>query len=144
MVGIMRLRLDICYEDEALAVKNIQRRCSFGYIHLENITDEISIVLFTDNSLKWYQNIIKHDYPFTHATSSLFRDVKFYKRLLYNAVTLRHSFPGKPPLLVTEYITSNHSKDSLIFFISHVNKQVCLINAFVLITYFSKDHFTRF
>ena len=46
------------------------------------------------------------------------------KRLLYYAITVRHPFPGKPSLPVAKYITSNHSKDSLIFFISHVNKYV--------------------
>ena len=44
------------------------------------------------------------------------------KRLLYYAITLRHPFQGKPPLPFAEYITSDHSKDSLIFFISHTNK----------------------
>ena len=50
--------------------------------------------------------------------------MKPYKRLLYYAITVRHPFPGKPPLQVAEYIASDHSKDSLIFFISHVNKYV--------------------
>ena len=88
------------------------------------MADEINIVLFTENSLKWYQNIIKHDYAFIDGTGSLFGDVKPYKRILYYAITVRHPLPGKPPLPVAEYITSNHSKDSLIFFISHVNKYV--------------------
>ena len=124
MLAIMKLRLDICNEDEAIAIKNIQRH-SFFWLHPSfDMTDKINIALFTENSLKWYQNIIKHDYAFIDATGSLFRDVKPYKRLLYYAITVRHSFPGKPPLPVAEYITSDHSKDSLIFFISHVNKYV--------------------
>ena len=59
---------------------------------------------------------------FIDVTGLLFRDVKPYKRLLYYAITVRHPFPGKPPLPVAEYITSDHCKDSLIFFISHVSK----------------------
>ena len=120
----MKLRLDICNEDEALAIRNIQRLSFFGYIHHLNMTNEINIVPFTENSLKWYQNIIKHDYTFIDVYSSLFRDVKPCKRLLYYAIKVKHPFPGKPPLPVVEYITSDHSKDSLIFFISHVNKYV--------------------
>ena len=50
--------------------------------------------------------------------------MKPYKRLLYYAITVRYPFPGKPPLPVAEYITSDHSKDSLVFFISHVSKYV--------------------
>ena len=49
---------------------------------------------------------------------------KLYKRLLYYAIPIRHPFPGKPPLPFAEYINRTHSKDSLIFFISHVNKYV--------------------
>ena len=124
MLAIMKLRLDICNEDEALAIKNIQRRSFFGYILHLNMADEINIVSFTENSLKWYQNIIKHVYAFIDTTGLLFRDVKPYKRLLYYAVTVRHPFPGKPPLPVAEYITSDHFKDFLKFFISHVNKYV--------------------
>ena len=52
MLAIMKLRLDICNEDEALAMKNIQRRYFCGYIHHSSMTDEINIVLFTENSLK--------------------------------------------------------------------------------------------
>ena len=124
MLAIMKLRLDICNEDEAIAIKNIQRH-SFFWLHPSfDMTDKINIALFTENSLKWYQNIIKHDYALIDATGWLFRDVKAYKRLLYYAVTVRYPFPEKPPLPVEEYITSNHSKDSLIFFISDVNKYV--------------------
>ena len=79
---------------------------------------------FYRECLKWYQNIIKHDYALIDATGSLFRDVKTCKRLLYYAITVRPPFPGKPPLPVAEYVTSDHSEDSLTFFISHVNKYV--------------------
>ena len=124
MLAIMKLRLDICNEDEAIAIKNIQKH-SFFWLHPSfDMTDKINIALFTENSLKWYQNIIKHDYALLDATGSLFRDVKAYKRLLYYAVTVRYPFPEKPPLPVEEYITSNHSKDSLIIFISDVSKYV--------------------
>ena len=109
------------------------------------MADEINIVLFTENSLKWYQNIIKHDYAFIHAAGSLFRDVKPYKRLLYYAITVRYPFPEKPLLPIAEYITSDHFKDSLISLISHFScKQICSINAFTLITKFSKNYCTRF
>ena len=108
MLAIMKLRLDICNEDEALAIKNIQRRSLYGYIYHLNMADEIFIVLFTENSLKWYQNIIKYDYAFIDATGSLFRDLKPYKRLLYYAITVRHPLPGKPPLPLAEYITSDY------------------------------------
>ena len=50
--------------------------------------------------------------------------MKAYKRLLHYAVIVSNPFPEKPPLPVEEYITSNHSKDSLIFFISDVDKYV--------------------
>ena len=59
------------------------------------MADEKNFVLFTENSLKWYQNIIKHNYVFIDATGSLFRDVKPYKRLLPSQ--------EKPPLPVAEY-----------------------------------------
>ena len=124
MLAIMKLRLDICNEDETPAIKNIQRRSFFGHIHHLNMAYEINIVLFRENSLKWYQNTIKHDFAFVDATGSLFCDVKSYKRLLYYAITVRHPLSEKPPLPVAEYITSNHSKDHLVFFISHVNKYV--------------------
>ena len=65
-----------------------------------------------------------HGYAFIDATGSLFREVKPYKRHLYYAITVRHPFPGKSPLPAAEHITSDHSKDSLIFFISPVNKYV--------------------
>ena len=42
MLAIMTLRLDICNEDEALPIKNIQRRSFFGYIHHLKMTDKIS------------------------------------------------------------------------------------------------------
>ena len=62
--------------------------------------------------------------PSLMLTGSLFRDVKPYKRLLHYVIKVKHPFPGKPALPVAEYITSNHCKDSLIFFIFHVNKYV--------------------
>ena len=43
---------------------------------------------------------------------------------MYYAITVRHPFSVKPPLPVAEYITNDHSKYSLIFFFSHVNKYV--------------------
>ena len=43
---------------------------------------------------------------------------------MYYAITVRHPFSGKPTLPVAEYITNDHSKYSLIFFFSHVNKYV--------------------
>ena len=42
MLIIMKLRLDICNEDEALPIKNIQRRSFFGYTHHLNMTDKIN------------------------------------------------------------------------------------------------------
>ena len=144
MLAIMKLRLDICNEDEALAVKNIQRRPFLGYIHHLNMTDEINTVLFTENSLKWYENIIKHNYAFIDATGSLFRDVKLYKRLLYYAITVRHPFPGKTPLTVAEYIYYWLSFQRFLNIFHFSCKQVCSVNAFALITNFSKDHCTRF
>ena len=47
ILAIMKQRLDIRNEDEVLAIKNIQRRYFFGYIHHLNMADEINIVLFT-------------------------------------------------------------------------------------------------
>ena len=41
MLVIMK-RLDICNEDEALPIKNIQRRSFFGYTHHLNVTDKIN------------------------------------------------------------------------------------------------------
>ena len=67
MLAIMKLRLDICNEDEAPAIRNIHRRSFFGYIHHLNMADEINVVLFTGNTLKWHQNIIKHDCTFIDA-----------------------------------------------------------------------------
>ena len=84
-------------------------------MHLLNMADEISI-FFTKNSLKWYHNIIKHDYAFIDATGLLYRGVESCKRFLYYAITVRHLFPGKPPLPVAEYITSHYSKDFQFFF----------------------------
>ena len=42
MLAIMTLQLDIYNEDEALPIKNIQRRSFFGCIHHLNMTDKIN------------------------------------------------------------------------------------------------------
>ena len=89
-----------------------------------NIADKINIICFTEGSLRWFQEIFVRDWIFIDATGFRSLNVPGYKKLLYYALVTRHPFHGYPPLPVAEYITSDHTKDSIYLFLSQIQKNL--------------------
>ena len=115
----MSLRHELENTDEIAAIKNMERRTFFGYLHCINMTDEINIVAFTEASFRWYHEVLKRDLC-SLTQRSLFKNVTTYKKLLYYTLVARHPFAGYPPVAVAEYITSDHSKESVSLFLLYV------------------------
>ena len=51
-------------------------------------------------------------------------NVPGYEKMLYYALVTRHPFYGYPPLLVAEYITSDHANDCIHLFLSQIQKNL--------------------
>ena len=116
------LKKKLSGEDEALAIKLIENRKFFGYIHFFNIGDEFQIVMFTESSIRWYHDTIKRDYVFLDATGSLFAAVQNYKRLLYYTVVMGHPFAGYSPTPACEFISSDHTTAATATFLGQLMK----------------------
>ena len=94
-----------------------------------NIADEINIICFTEGYLRWLQEIFVRNWIFIDVTGFRTLNVSGYKKLLYYALVTRHPFDRYPPLPVAKYITSDHTKDSIYFFLSQIQKNfLSLVN----------------
>ena len=62
--------------------------------------------------------------PVNLSTPRQFLNIPGYKKLLYCALVTWHPFDDYPPLFVAEYITSDHTKDSIYLFLSHIQKNL--------------------
>ena len=110
-----------------LPLKNILKiKCS-GYIHFLNVADEVNIICFTGGSLKWYRECFNRVWVFFDATGFRLLKIPGYKKILYYSVVTRHPFTGHPPLPVAEYITSEHTKDSIFLFLNELHTNLKII-----------------
>ena len=108
------LSIAIAREDEDRAIK-LQHtwRKFFGYIQMCNMSPEINIVLFNEASVRIYHELSKQDIIYIDATGNLFSNEKTYNRLLYYAIVIRNPYPQNSPIPVVEYISSQHTAQSI-------------------------------
>ena len=108
------LREKIKIEDEKREIENIIRRKCFGYIYFINPPDNINIIIFTEGSLRSYQECLKRYRIFFDAAGFRSMKISGYKKILYYSLKItQHLFSGHSPIPVAGYITSDHTTDSV-------------------------------
>ena len=100
--------------------------------HFVNIADEINIICFTEGYLRWFQvfvlELIIHwlfirlDFHWRHWIS--INECSWLRKNVILCLVTRHPFYGYPPLLVAEYITSDHANDGIYLFLSQIQKNL--------------------
>ena len=118
------LKISLAEKDEKYALEVGQWDQNFwGLIHSSYVTDkEMRVVLLDEPMLRLYRALAKTDTLFLDATGSIIKPIKSFSRILRYSLVLRHPFGAAAPLPMSEYITNEHSVESIGYFLRTIKR----------------------
>ena len=122
--ALMKLKVALAEQDEMQALNAGQwERTFWGLIHSSYVSDkEMRVVLLDEPMLRLCRALSKFDTLFLDATGSVIKPLPGFSRILHYSLVLRHPFGAAPPLPIAEYITNEHSVESIGYFLRTIKK----------------------
>ena len=118
--ALMKLKVALAEQDGMQALNAGQwEQIFWGLIHSNYVSDKEMHVVLLDRLCR---ALSKLDTLFLAATGSVINPLPGFSRILHYSLILRHPFGAAPPLPIAEYITNEHSVESIGYFLRTIKK----------------------